>query len=275
MPSQSSADGGGAGLRVRGVVYVAITDEEVRHTIVRGLRKANVELVLLQRFDAIAPQETRDRRSVVLFGASDADGVTRFERLVAMRDVDHWTSALLCVGRPSRDLVQLPQYVRAGLDDLLLCRGEAAEAEIARQVRASIDHNLGSTLTEAVLGTSAGWVRRERGLILRRSFTPMDAREIAERMGVTPKTHRQRHRRLGSVGPHRWIQLCRLIHVAHQIDETGSALTTIARRLRFASESDMSKFVHRLTGASPSALRQEGAIRRALQLVCGEVGGSE
>jgi AraC-like DNA-binding protein len=40
----------------------------------------------------------------------------------------------------------------------------------------------------------------------------------------------------------------------------------IAKRLGFPDEFAMSHFVRRLTGASPSLLRSEGAMRRTLEL---------
>lgn len=160
----------------------------------------------------------------------------------------------------------MPQFVRAGVDDMVLCRGDGWERELSRLVTHCLDHNLGASVTQAVLRGATGVVRAEQALMLRGARWRLEVEEVAAQLGVSRKAMRDQHRRAGRLLPGAWIERCRLVHIAHQIDETDLTFTLIAKRLGFPDEFAMSHFVRRLTGASPSLLRSEGAMRRTLEL---------
>ena len=155
---------------------------------------------------------------------------------------------------------------------MVLVGFEGWDRELRSLVTRSLDHALNTVILQSALPGKRIRVRAEQAWIGRRSHRRIRLDEVATWLKVSRATLRSHHQSDGSPPPHRWLQICRLLHVAHQLDDTTYNLATIARRLGFPSQADLSMFVHRITGESPTALRAEGALRRALLIARG--GGS-
>jgi AraC-like DNA-binding protein len=255
----------------RRTVFVAVGDPELRRSIAASLRFPNdgiVDVSSVVDLPQVRPGRT-DR--VVVVGPTDHRGQSTFPDVATFRARDPVTPVILCVGRRDPQVTFLPAFVRSGIDDLCLAGFDSFETELPRVVRHSLDHALPQSVVEAVVLRQAPVMRARQFWIMRRAAKDVTVEAVAGWFRVAPSTLRTQCKQDGSPTPKRWIELSRLLHVAHQLDETVFNLSIIASRLDFPSASAMSAFVHRMTDSNPSALRTEGAIarvvRRAMDLV--------
>lgn len=196
-------------------------------------------------------------------------GVARaraFDAIASLREREHALPVILCLGIGEPELRHLPAYVRAGIDEVVLANGDRADKTLADHVRNYLEYNLREDCLQVMLA-QAGALKGEMSCIARRSFRPIRVETVARRLEVSSSTLRRRHQK-GPIGLFRWMQMCRWLHIAHQLDATMDPISVIARRLQFPSPGDLSMFVSRIAGASPRELREVGAVRTAMAAIC-------
>ncbi|MGQ0767273.1 MAG: helix-turn-helix domain-containing protein [Gemmatimonadota bacterium] len=256
---------GSAAPPARGTAYLVVHDEALRRRILTALSTLNVRVKLLAAVGDI-PRVQPDRTDrVLIVDAPNAHTLPLLHAIASLRAADRATPIVLCIA-PGGPVGALPEFARSHVDGLVLGSFVGFEQEVRELVDQHLDHALPSATLESVLFGRTEHVRYERWWIARRSWRKSRGREFADWHGVDPNTLRSRHEDDGGLTPYTWHRWCRLLHVAHALDETALSLTAIAKRLDFTSPADMSMFVYRMTGEYPSVLRTAGATRRVLDV---------
>lgn len=268
--------GRGRGLRrvSEYTAFVVIADPSLRASVVGALRGA-LAVLELRSIAEVPVDKTRREKCVILVGGAEISRMAGCQQLAAFRDSDDWSSVIACSELGAKSIAHLPPAVRAGLDSIAFCSGSTWQALLCAQVTGCLDHNLGAEITQRVLGETRGIMRARLAYLLRRAYRRISVGSLAERLGVSGKVLRDQFARCGLASTIKWIEFAMLTHVSHQLDGTRSTLGVIARRLGFADESTMSHMVHRLTGMSPTALRDRGAVSTVLEVIDRSKGGRD
>ncbi|RYD33139.1 MAG: helix-turn-helix domain-containing protein, partial [Verrucomicrobiaceae bacterium] len=103
-----------------------------------------------------------------------------------------------------------------------------------------------------------------RGLLrfirLRAPHEPLLVSELAERSGLSLTTIKARFAKFLGRGPKQEIQRVRLLHLQHLLRNTGEPLSGIARRMKFGSAHELSRFFLTETGQRPGEFRTAGSV---------------
>lgn len=249
----------------RGTAYLVVKDETLRRRILFAISTLNVRVKLLAAVGDIPPVQPDRTDRVLIVDAPHAHMLPLLDAIAAFRSADRATPIVLCIA-PDGLVGVLPEFARSHVDGLVLGSLVGFEQEVRELIDQHIDRALPAATLESVLFGRTEQVRYERWWIARRSWRKCRGREFADWHGVDPNTLRRRHEDDGGVTPYTWHRWCRLLHVAHALDETALSLTAIAKRLDFTSPTDMSMFVYRIAGDYPSVLRTVGATGRVLDV---------
>ncbi len=196
---------------------------------------------------------------VLLIGSPGHRPGPVYDAIARLREHELSLPVILCAAPGEPALRHLPEYVLAGIDELVLLNAAGDARELARLVAGYGEHNLREDCLARLL-VRAGPLRGEMTWIARRSFRPFDVESVAAWFGVDPSTLRRRHHH-GPISLHDWMCVCRLLHVAHELDWSVLSISAIAHRQGFPSPSNMSTFVMRRMGPGPRRLRELGAVR--------------
>lgn len=135
-------------------------------------------------------------------------------------------------------------------------RGNAADREemLALLVR-QLDLLLRRSGQCAPLADAERVVREAEQLLASRFATPLTLLEVAREIGVSPSTLRAHFTRLRGRTPMNHLQELRVRHALTLIRTSTLTLETIASLSGYYSVSHLSRYVKRVTGRSPGALR--------------------
>ena len=220
--------------------------------------------------------DSAELRSLVATSAIDAvvadlETVRHASLWPTIRSIVDWHTTIPVLlwlslsGKDMRELVAITGEITP--DAVIIRELDDAAAIIANAVRSARE----GTATQAIVRTieliAPPTVRSILVLAARHAERPLTVHAMAARAGISQQTLETRLRDAGLPPAREIIRWFRLLHVAARLDVPKASVEQIVDAMRFASSSTLRQLLKRMTGLTPSQLRDAGGLQYLLGIV--------